>query len=273
MQTIIVATDYSEEAQNALDYAACLARQSNSKIALYNSYRISVHAANGLISPETITKLVQENREKLKQTAARISKKYQIPVEYYTKYCTVEEGLNELAEQIRADMVIMGMRSNRLEYKLFGNTTISVIKNAYFPVLVVPEGATYKNLEKILFACDYHTISENALEILKQLALKFNAELQILHIGTTSLATTDFALKKAVLDEIERALKGLNYSFCEMEEEEDVERGIIKGLREFGADMLLMAHHKKGFWSSIFNKSRTREMALKVEIPLLALEG
>jgi nucleotide-binding universal stress UspA family protein len=109
MQTIIVATDYSKEAQNALDYAACLAKQSNSKIVLYNSYRISVHAANGLISPETITKLVQENRENLKQTAARISKKYQIPVEYHTKYCSVEEGLNELAESIRADMIVMGM--------------------------------------------------------------------------------------------------------------------------------------------------------------------
>lgn len=272
MQTIIVATDYSAEAQNALTYAACLAKQSHSKIALYNAYRITIHAANGLISPETITKLVKENREILKHTAAQISKKYQIPVEYYTKYSSVEEGLHELAVQLRADMVIMGMRSNSLEYKLFGNTTISVIKNASYPVLVVPEGATYKNLERIVFACDYHSITDNALHILKQLALKFHAELQILHVGTSTLATRTPSSKKAVLKEIDTALEGINYSICELEDE-DVERGIIKGLKAFGADMLLMAHHKKGFWTSIFTKSRTRGMALVVEIPLLALEG
>lgn len=270
MQTIIVATDYSEEAKNAVSYAASLAKQSNSKLALFNSYRITVHAANGLITPETITKLVKENRENLQHTAARISKKYQIPVDYYTKYCQIEEGIIELAEQLRADLVVMGMRSNSLEYKLFGNTTTSVIKNAFFPVLVVPSGAVFKDPQKVLFAYDYQTISESAFDILKQLASRFNAEIQILHIGSTSTLTAPS--KIAVQERIEKSLVGINYSFREMDEEE-IERGIIKGLNEFEADMLLMAHHKKGFWSSIFNKSRTKEMAIKVEIPLLALEG
>jgi len=270
MQTIIVATDYSEEAQNAVSYAASLARISNSKLALFNSYKITVHAANGLISPETITKLVKENRENLKQAAARISKKHQIPVEYYTKYSSVEEGINELSEELRADLVVMGMRTNSLEYKLFGNTTTSIIKNAHYPVLVVPGGTVFKDPQRILFACDYQAISVSSFQILKQLALKFNAELQILHIDTASRSNLDRSSKTSVLKDIEKSLQGINYFVMD---EEDVERGIIKGIHEFKADMLLMAHHKKGFWSSIFNKSRTKEMALKVEIPLLALEG
>ena len=268
MRTIIVATDYSEEGQNALEYGAALAKESGPKVVLYNSYQLSVHASNGLVSPETINRLVNENKETLQHLAARISKKYQVPTEYYSKYCLVEEGLTDLADQLKPDLVILGMRSNSLEYKLLGNTTTSIIQEAKFPVLVVPGGAKYKKPEKILFACDYLALpGENPLALLKILASNFNAEVQVFHVGNPSNSKS-----KAIVEEIDKMLAGVNHSYREVPGS-DVLEGIAKGIEDFEADLLLMAHHKQGFWSSLFSSSRTRAMSLKVNIPLLALEG
>ena len=65
MKTIIVATDFSTGAENALKYASYIARFTRARIALLNVYHLSTHAMNGLISPAAIDALLEKNKKRI----------------------------------------------------------------------------------------------------------------------------------------------------------------------------------------------------------------
>jgi len=272
MKTIIVATDYSKGAENALKYAVNIARFCKTNIVLFNSYQLSTHAANGLISPAGIDELVSKSKNRLKEYADKLSLQYGISFGAFSSDGLIEEELNALASDLDAAMIVMGMRGNSLEYKLFGNTTTSVVRSSGIPVMVIPEGLAFKLPEKILFACDYHQVPcDDTLNMLKDFTATFDAEVQVFHVGKTpDLATVGGCPESAVVSRLENSLIPLKHSYRDVEVN-DIILGIREGIQSFKADVLVMAPHKYGFFESMFHKSKTREMVIKVSLPLLAL--
>jgi ribosomal protein L30E len=52
MKTIIVCTDFSQEAENAVHYAASMAKENQYNIILFNLQSISIHALNAQASAD-----------------------------------------------------------------------------------------------------------------------------------------------------------------------------------------------------------------------------
>src|SRR5690606_26392174 len=206
MKTILVATDYSKAASNATNYAAALARDMGAKLIMYNALQISVHTANSLIPATGIDDLLNANKAKLKKLADTISSSYKIEVDTLSKFSYVSDELKDHVENLKADMVVMGMRSKGVD-GFFGSTTTQVISNARFPVLVVPEKVSYKGIGRILFACDYNCLMpDNNLPLLKDLALQLHAEVEVLQVNKINapeevMATTKME-KAAALEHI-----------------------------------------------------------------------
>lgn len=78
MKTFIVATDFSEEAENAINYAASLAREVNAKIILFNSFMIPLHLSNSILPADNIAELERKNEELLQEKATALSQSYGI---------------------------------------------------------------------------------------------------------------------------------------------------------------------------------------------------
>ena len=81
MKTIIAATDFSEEAENAIQYAAALAQQTGAKVLLFNSFSLPVHTANSLLPEEVIRRIEEDNKLLLRDTAAEWAERYGIEVD------------------------------------------------------------------------------------------------------------------------------------------------------------------------------------------------
>lgn len=272
MKPIIVATDYSEGAENALKYAAYVARFTRANIILFNSFQISIHAANGLISPEAFNELIARNKERLNEYAEHSSEKLQVAMTVCSNGGVIENELNDLAETAGASMIVMGMRGNSTEYKLFGNTTTAVISEANVPVLVIPESVVFKLPQRILYACDYTVIpGEDELKMLNEIVNSFKAELCILHVGKEADLTVASGYgDNLVAQQLETHLQEIPHSYRDVSSASVVE-GIRQVIEEYNADILVMSPHKYGFWQSLFHKSKTREMVLTGNIPLLVL--
>lgn len=155
MKTFIVATDFSEEAENAIEYAGAFAQQIGARIILFNSFSLPIHTANSLLPAETIYKMEEDNQQLLEKRAKALIRKYDIEVGIKTGlFLLIEDGLAELYERTAADLVVMGMAARSIEQDIFGNTTTSVILKLKYPVLAVPRSAKFKGIDEILFACD-----------------------------------------------------------------------------------------------------------------------
>ncbi|MBT33134.1 MAG: hypothetical protein CMO01_26030 [Thalassobius sp.] len=269
MKTIIVATDYSNAASNALSYAAELANVINAKLVLFNVYHLNIHASNARLSPDKIDQMVKNNEIRLQELADETAQKYNLSVNWYSKMANTVEELEAYATTNTVDLVVMGMETNLMEYRLFGNTTTAAVRRLKFPVLVVPNEVPYKKLERVLYACEYKYLEkDNHLDLLKDLARKYNAQLQVLHVETkvkeAELADNQF------ISNVDNLMEDVAHTY-NFVESSNISKGIEKGVNEFNADLLVMVPHKAGFLESIMKGSVTREMTLKTRVPLLVL--
>jgi nucleotide-binding universal stress UspA family protein len=69
---------------------------------------------------------------------------------------------------------------------------------------------------------------------------------------------------------LERVLSGVQHQYTFLMED-DVVAGIARGIREDGANLLVMVPRRHGFWDIVFNRSTTRKIAYQAPVPLLVL--
>ncbi|WP_407428662.1 universal stress protein [Arcticibacter sp.] len=272
MKTIIVATDLSKDANNALEYAAALARLANAKLVLYNSFVIPPHAANTLLPASGIEKMIASNKASLEYIALKTSVNYDIEVITISKLADLQEELDKLVAEYKAEVVVMGMRGDSIDQKLFGNTTTSIIAHATYPVLVIPQEAKFKGMSKILFACDEKCPTANTtLSRLREIASDMKAEVQVLHVDKLiKKANATLRTELSGNAALEEQFQGVSHSYREIDGGSIIE-GIEKGIEEYNADLLVMVPQKYGLWDSIVHRSKTRIMASRSKVPLLSI--
>ncbi|UHO38230.1 universal stress protein [Chryseobacterium capnotolerans] len=83
MKTIIVCTDFSQEAENAIHYAASMARENQYHIILFNLQSVSIHALNAQASADFFYEQTLKNQKKLTDKASEIGSLYAIKTAYH----------------------------------------------------------------------------------------------------------------------------------------------------------------------------------------------
>lgn len=272
MKTILIATDYSKGANNALDYAAALAKGMEARLVIFNAFNLSTPSSSVPFDVPNISDLISENKVRLSKIGEEIARMYNIVVECVTSNGLVLDSLNYQVKKQKADLVVMGMQGNSFITRFFGSTTTSVIKQAKYPVLVVPVDASFRGIRRILFACDYQYLSKNSwLDPIYELAAAYKAQVEILHVEKDAdLIPIERKSMLKNAPNMEELLRGIKHTYRYLYEEEVME-GIKRGIDEFHADIVAMVPHKLSFWESIFNPSLTKKMALHSYVPLLAL--
>jgi nucleotide-binding universal stress UspA family protein len=275
MKTIIVATDYSKAATNALNYGAEVARQTGARIILFNATSIPAPITYTSYLPAlkpSLEEHIAANKTRLTEIASTTKTTYGVEVEAVAGSSNLFDELSSLVKQYQADVVVMGMRGQSLKRDLLGSNTISAIKKATFPILVVPIDATYKGVNKILYACDFNAQALlNRLTVLKEWATTFDAKIEILHVEKEAVIALRGATKEySAQQEMEEMFKGIEHSYRFMKGY-DVVSGIEKEASDFKADLLVMMPDRVNYWDQVLNKSNTQKVVLKTHIPLLAL--
>lgn len=270
MKTILAATDFSANANSAIQYAAALAAKTNTTLVLFHAYQLPLHASNTLLTPAGVDELVAANKKRLEKIAATIAKQFGIAVTSLTRTSMLTDILDEIVVEVNAGLVVVGMHINDWGDELFGNTTTSVIRSASYPVLVVPENAVYQGIGKIMYAYDTSCLSNrNSLMLLKEVAYKFGARVEVFHVNTVQQQEATVA-GNSEDPKVEAALKGVAHHYKCVPPQSVVE-GIVQEIESFGADMLAVVPGKTNIWKRMVHQSTTKALALRVQIPLLVL--
>lgn len=271
MITIIVATDFSDVAENAVAYAAAAAKHGQARLILFNSYALPHHASNTILPASSVQKLIDDNNNRLQERALEIAKTYGISVGFETRFSFVGDELSDLIKKYEADLLILGMGSKTLEQDLIGNTTTAAIKQLKFPVIAVPIGAKFEGLKRILFACDVlRGVPEKILKRIQELAISLNAEVEVFHVNSAIEELQSESKTLSEKDAIGNGLAGVSYYYKNVKSNAVIKE-IEKEIKAFDADLLIMIPNKYGFWASLVHRSKTRVMASGLEIPLFSI--
>ncbi len=270
MKKIIVATDFSAEAENALAYAIAVAVDHNFELILFNLHYTSVHALNSRILGTSLDKLFEKAKKGLLQKAVGIEAQYHVKVTAHLASGLFQEELIRCFEIYGADFVVMGMANQSVEQDLLGNTTTSAIHGLKFPVLAIPLSAKYAAIKNILFACDVKKdVHLDILNKIKMMAKDFGARLEIFHVNDKA-TTLEKNTAASNLQTIEKSLDGIAYQYKNIKSDELIS-AIEQELEAIQADLLIMIPYKYGFWNSLVHISKTNVMASGGKVPLLSI--
>lgn len=269
MNTILVATDHSTTAQNAVNYTAHLAKVTGSELILFNVFKLSVHSRNSITtSTSSIDNQLHESEERLQGLCDELEGSFGINVRWEIGKDDTIDSLKTFMKDHIVDLVVMGIESNLTEYKLFGNTTTAAIKLMQFPLLVVPHDVAFNGLKKITYACDVSYLKENCdLSVLKDFVQDFNAELDVLHVITNHPGMDN---NPELENTVDGMLANLPHEYKYVHNTK-VSEGIKEGIEQSPTDLLVMIPHKLGFFESFIKGSHTSHMTVVTRVPLLVI--
>lgn len=141
IQRILVAVDFSEVSANAYRAAADLAMKLNAKLNVVHAVPMqaaSLPMEGGAVYIEDLqAKQVEEARQKLDAFVRQYSKK-ETAVEQCIRSGDPTTEINRVAEELRADMIVVGTHGRSgLSHLLMGSVAESVLREAEVPVLCV----------------------------------------------------------------------------------------------------------------------------------------
>lgn len=273
MKTIIVPTDFSPIATNAMNFAANMAMGINASILLLHVYQVPVSVSEVpvvLVSADELKKSSEEKLEEVKQSLSHItSGKIKIYTE--SKLGDVVDELEELCKQIQPFAVVMGTKgATGLERILFGSTALTAIRHLKWPVIVVPPGKEFgKGIKKIGFACDFKQVVETTpVQFIKQMVKEFNAELHVLNVDFENKQFKPETPEQSLLLHTMLEDVNPNYHFIN---QIDIEDGLNEFAETNNLDLLIAIPKKHKLLEGLFNKSSTKQLVVQSHIPVMCV--
>jgi nucleotide-binding universal stress UspA family protein len=269
MKTIIIPTDFSENARHAIGYAVNLFGKEDAKFILLHAYKMPSAAATTLISLDDIME---------KDSINRLEEEYEkICNEFYCAILNIErkaekgdlvDVLKKMMILHQPDYIVMGTKgATGLAEVLLGSVASSVISSSLLPVIIVPDGASFKGLENIAFAGDNKEIEKlDTVSPLIHLATAHQSTVKGIYIQSIEDTDKDAKPNEKVPKELQSII-----GTWEIIASEKVEEGINLYLDNYPTDMVVTVSRKHGFFYRLFQRSVTRKMALHSEIPMMVL--
>ena len=181
---ILVPTDFSDNAQHAVDYAVDLAKRCSAKLHLLHTPVVPTYLLMDLSyspGPEAVTRILNDSQEALDAQAKTIA---DAGVELFTaiREGTVHEVIRDYAKEHDVDLVVVGTHGRTGVSKLmYGSVTERVIKTVHTPILVVPPGGHEKPPTTIVIAYDFSGPAKRAAEVARAIHGVFGGSLHLVH--------------------------------------------------------------------------------------------
>ncbi len=276
MKTIILPTDFSKNAYNAITYALELFKNEKCRFYLLNTYTPAIYESEYILhSPGQIglgdiyQSRSEENLNDLKKKLERNFENSRHEFITHSVFNLLVDEVVDLADREKVDMIIMGTQgATGAKEILLGSHTVHVIKKAPCPVMAIPAGYSYEEPRAILFPTDYEVNYRNTeLSVLMDLARMFKSTVHVLHVSTGFELTKKQEKNKARLSEM---LSKIKHEFHDVPSQE-----IIDGINGFKAkskvDLLAMVQNKHTFLERLFIEPVIKKIGFHVTIPFLVL--
>lgn len=272
MKRILVPTDFSEQAENALKVAIQIAEKHNSEIYVLHSMEMPLH-----LSTSGDTGGLPESLFFVKLAEKRFNDLRQLP---YLKGIELHEsiGKNEIYEDIEEavaknniDLIVMGSNGASGFKEMFvGSNTEKVVRTSKTPVLVIKNLHRDFSVEDFVFATDFSEEGGRAFDKAQKFAKKVGAKIHLLYVNTPA----GFKTSAQATDIMENFVKGMGSEDYTLNIYNDtsVEKGVLNFAAQIKAQLIGMGTHGRKGISHFFNGSISEDMVNHADMPVITFK-
>ncbi len=278
MRKILIPTDFSGNAMNAIKYALELFKNERCEFYIIHTYADMVYDNKTILTRalfeefrEEVKKKSDQQLEEILLTIRELSPNPRHNYQVVSKFGSLIDEVNDFVDKEVIDIIVMGTRGRTDGRTMdFGSNTIQVMKYVKCPVLAIPKGYEQLNLNKILFPTNYQLpYKQRELKLVSTLAKSFTAKIQFLYISKfkdLSFRQQDNVayLKNILADSDPEFLNAYGEDLITVINEEIVKEKI---------DMLVMVNSRKSYLESLLYPSTVQKIGLQTQIPFLVLQN
>lgn len=277
---ILIPTDFSESAFNAMRYAIQFAATYNGQFSIDLLHVIypEVEPTDypSLSQNATIQKLewAKANLEKFAETSINQIKEKQalsfVPkIEYSVEIGAPSSTVSHVTKRDGIDLVIMGTEGEDSALdKLFGTTSSTTLAKSKIPILVIPEKAALGKVMTMAYATDLSKTDPYHIWEMSKFLAPFNPIIRVVHIAPRNSSEQHALDMKNLEDFFKDQVPGLQITFHDIAADH-----VIEGLKEFSktweVSILIMHRKHRGFIEQLFHESMTKKAILHPFVPTL----
>lgn len=275
MKRILVPTDFSIQAENALKVAAQLAARFKGEIFLLHMLELPlqlVDPVNGSGTknlPEALF-FMKLAKQKFK---ALIDKPYlkDIIVHDIVEFHQAFNGIMEVSEKHNCDIIVMGSNGATGFKEVFiGSNTEKVVRNSNIPVLVIKNEHEEFDINNFVFATDCDLENKHTLNKAIQFANKIDAHLHLVYVNTANnFKTTQEAtecLNNFIKDE------DLTKHSLNVYNDITVEKGVLNFAKSINAGLIGISTHGRKGLAHFFNGSISEDLVNHAKRPVVTFK-
>ncbi|EAR01741.1 universal stress protein [Maribacter sp. HTCC2170] len=278
MRKILVPTDFSENAFNALKYACQVFKYEKSEIFIMHAYADEVYQQDRLTKRSQLEQLKEETSQRserrLKKVLDEVESHYPNPHHNYrivSAFGSLIDEVNDLVNQENMDIVVMATRGETNNRSItFGSNTLQVLKYISCPVLAIPEGFEYHAPKEVLFPTNYLVpYKRRELKLLCDMSGSFRSTIHMLYIDPVQKLSLRQEDNQQFLND---CLPKAKLVF-ETTQEKDKTIAITKYIVHKDIDMLVLVNSRHSFLEDMLCQSTIDKIGLHIKIPFLVMQN
>jgi len=275
---VLLPTDYSKNALNAIRYAQKLFKDIPCDFYLLNAYDVSGGSQRTMVPEpgehfyETAKRQSEEQMERLLVALNVMPENAKHRFHTYCVFNDLVEAVKNMIAKKDIDIIVMGTKGvTSSKSRIFGTKTVQVmeqIRNC--PVVVVPEHHVFEPPKEIVFPADYKTdYKKKELNHLTEIAKLHDAKINVLHIDKNKdgkLNQKELTNKQLLQD----ILDGTDYEMHFLSSVK-ISKGIKLFVESRNCNMIAFFNRKHLFFGSILFNPLVKEIGYDPQVPILEL--
>lgn len=277
MKNILLPTDFSKNSINAINYAVEMYKDITCNFYILNVQKASSFISDDMMSVSPSATIYTTIVDAAKKSITNIIT--QIETHYNNKnhrlfsivdYDNFVDSIKQVSEKYEIDLIIMGTKgASGLEKVIFGTNTVHVMQRCNVPVLAIPDGCTFTNLNNIAFTSS-NLLAANikTLEPLKDFITLFQSNLSVLHIPDEKHLDQN---QNSIFDFFKIYFKNAKHKLIEIKKGNTYDI-VHKFIEDNDIKMLSFMDEKHSFLERFFTKHPVETFAFKIDIPFLVMK-
>jgi nucleotide-binding universal stress UspA family protein len=269
MENFLIPIDFSDASAAALRYAFQLNKHFFAKLHIMHIFDVPFAAATesdaGFIQYEGLKKAFEE---KTWDFINANKGEYFYDMEVVVTSGGHYQSIANYANDINIKLIIMGNKGKSSLRKLFfGSVTQYLLRHAPCPVIAIPSGHEWKELENVVVCTDLsQSFSDKQCEQLKMIAERANAKLNFLHVQDkieVGLPDDNIA--------IDRIKKIFGTTPVKVPFEQSVGASVNKYLTQHSAELVVTVPHYHTWLDNMLIGNETSTFVKLVKVPMMSL--
>ncbi|MFD0863831.1 universal stress protein [Sungkyunkwania multivorans] len=275
---ILLPTDFSENAWNAMNYAVYLFEKEQCIFYVLHSYQVSPSGLTSKINKERDTRLYQVTKEEHERALENWMQRLEV-VKSNPRHnfkglsvaSTLVNAVGSATMKYNIDYIFMGTQGATGAKEVFmGSNTVGIIKNIdVCPIVAVPSDYDYDVPDDIMFATDFKRYFEEVeIKPLIDMARLWNSRIRVVHIDEEQQLSNEQQRNK---DLLKQRLKGISHIFEDVEPNSNISKVINAFADKANIGMVAMVNNKHSFFEKLTHEPVIKRIAFKTNVPFLVL--